>query len=106
MDVMRKLLSILFALMVVSCGGSPQKMIEAEDGAAVSVLENPYPLNYPSTNPKPNKVVYSLKPGESVLVLDEWADKDFKVYKVQYSSGKDSGYVIYGKNIRERDIHG
>lgn len=61
----------------------------------VTVMENPYPADYPNTNPKPNSVVATLPAGQRVKVMGEGYGKDFKYYKVALPAGR-SGYVIYG----------
>lgn len=61
----------------------------------VTVLENPYPSGYPSTNPMPNSIVATLPAGERVKVKSVGYGKDFKYYKVALPAGR-SGYVIFG----------
>lgn len=45
----------------------------------VTVLENPYPAGYPSTNPMPNSIVATLPAGERVKVRSVGFGKGFQV---------------------------
>jgi len=58
------------------------------------VLENPYPLNYPSTNPLPNKAIAELPSGAQVRIVERGYGKAFMYFAVELSEGQ-RGYVIY-----------
>jgi hypothetical protein len=58
------------------------------------VLESPYPLDYPSTNPQKNRVIAKLHHGEQFYLRGEDFGKDYKYFKVELLSGQ-KGYVIY-----------
>ena len=66
-------------------------------GKQIDVLEQPYPLNYPSTNPKPNRVIAVLEKGEKVEVVNDRYGKNYLVYKIHLKDGR-TGYVIYEKD--------
>ena len=65
------------------------------------VLEKPYPLSYPSSNPRPNSVVGVVNEKETVEVIKEIYGKDFLVYKIRMDDGK-VGYVVYEEGMSRR----
>ena len=81
--------------MVVGCSSNLTVYIEGP----TKLLKEPYPLNYPSTNPQPNEIVTVLKKGDVGEVLSSDYGKDYKVYKVKMRDGK-IGYLIYGDNFK------
>jgi len=95
---LKKFLKNIFIFIILSvglygCNKNETILIEKP----TKVLENPYPENYPSTNPKPNSVLSILEKGETVKLLQEKYGKDYLVYKVQFDKGK-TGYIIYEKD--------
>jgi len=62
-----------------------------------SVLEQPFPTNYPSTNPRPNNQIGVLKKGERHKVIAKKHEKDYLVYTVRLENGK-TGYVIHSND--------
>jgi hypothetical protein len=60
----------------------------------VAVLEKPYPLDYPSTDPVPNAVIATLAKGKRVKVKGTGYGKDFMYYEVALPDGR-RGYVIF-----------
>lgn len=71
----------------MSCarGGCVQLVREAE------LLEAPYPRGYPSSNPRPNRVVRTLPPGRYQYVSTE-TGHDFMVYQIRIDSAV--GFVV------------
>ncbi len=61
----------------------------------LTVLRNPYPAGYPSTNPRPNGIVANLATGQRVRVKSNGYGEDYMYYEVRLSGGR-TGYVIYG----------
>ena len=61
------------------------------------LLSEPYPLDYPSTCPKPNRVVATLR-GQEVCVLSHSYEKDFHAYRVRTTSGL-KGYIMDGPGV-------
>jgi len=59
------------------------------------LLENPYPLNYPSTNPQPNKVLAVFQNGETVEFTNISYGKDFRVFEVKTADRH--GYIVDGE---------
>ncbi|MBN1907071.1 MAG: hypothetical protein JW927_18475 [Deltaproteobacteria bacterium] len=86
----------LFMSTFMACNNNTTVLIEGP----ANLLKNPYPLNYPSTNPQPNEVISNLKAGDEGEVLDWSYEKDYKVYKVKMKDGK-IGYLIHGDNFKE-----
>lgn len=65
--------------------------------ATTPLLEKPYPQDYPSTNPQPNRVLVQLGPGEYPYesIVD---GKDFRAYGVR-SGDSIQGYVIHDRQV-------
>ena len=61
----------------------------------LNVLEKPYPIGYPSSNPMPNRVVAVLPAGHRAKVKGDGYGKDFKYYEVALPTGE-TGYLIVG----------
>lgn len=99
------LLAIFFFFFVITIGGflMIRSHLTSEQGDLVitenhiDVLKEPYPLNYPSTKPRPNTVIAVLKKGERVKVINYRYGKDYMVYKIKLQDGR-NGYVIYKKD--------
>lgn len=83
--------AVLMLLAVVSCTRSHPRAIVAD--APLQVLENPSPLDYPSTNPLPNKVLDTIPAGGRVLVTGRDYEKDYMYYRVTLPDGR-KGFVI------------
>jgi len=66
------------------------------------LLEEPYPMGYPSSDPHPNRILAGLN-NERVTILSERVDKDFKVYRVRTADGK-VGYVLGAATIHEEAV--
>ncbi len=64
------------------------------------LLQQPYPLNYPSTAPMPNSIIRVLPP-QSLTILSDSYGKDYHVYRVLDSQGN-SGYIIDRPGIKEK----
>jgi hypothetical protein len=64
-----------------------------------NLLERPYPMNYPSSAPIPNKIISRLSPQRLAILSDSYV-KDFHVYRVRDASGEE-GYVIDLPGMRE-----
>ncbi len=95
MDIFKKYLILTIMIAFMGCGDNVKVIIEGP----TNLLMNPYPLNYPTTNPKENAVISQLKKGDEGEVLDYKYGKDFKAYKVELKNGK-IGYLISGDNFR------
>jgi hypothetical protein len=63
------------------------------------LLESPYPMDYPSSAPMPNRKIRLLK-NEQVVVLDERFEKDFQVYEVRTRDGLE-GYLVGEPGIEQ-----
>lgn len=84
---------ILLCLWLASCGQKPRLMeVFSEE---MEVVEAPFPLGYPSTNPQKNRVIVTLHRGERFYLRGEDFGKDYKYFDVELLSGQ-RGYVIYG----------
>lgn len=90
---------ILFLAIFFGQGCSQKNEILVIDGE-VDLLEAPYPMNYPSTAPKPNRVLKILN-SQDVLILEERYEKDYLVYKVKTNNGEE-GFVISKPNIYKK----
>lgn len=86
--------ALLFLL--ASCAKEP-RMLDIQQ--KTELLEQPYPLGYPSTSPMPNSVLRVLEP-QKVTVLSDSFEKDFHVYRVRDASGVE-GWVIGKSGITE-----
>jgi hypothetical protein len=86
---------LLVAFFFIACSNNQTVFIEGPS----KLLKNPYPYNYPSTNPQPNEIVTILNKGDEGEVLSYTYGKDYKAYKVKMKDGK-SGYLISGDNFR------
>lgn len=84
------LVLLVVAQLVASCS-KEQRVLEVEQ--PTELLERPYPLGYPSSEPEPNSVLKVLSPGQRVVILSDSYEKDFHVYKVRDSDGNE-GYLI------------
>ena len=90
-----KIVSTLLALMLLSCTRDNRVLVlEVE----TQLLEQAYPLNYPSTAPLPNAVVRVLAP-QDVTILNDRYEKDYHVYRVRDSMGN-KGYIIDRPGMR------
>ena len=77
--------------MASSCSrGHPREIIA---DAPLQVLENASPLDYPSTNPRPNKVLDTVPVGGRLLVIGREYEKDYMYYRVELPDGR-TGFVI------------
>jgi hypothetical protein len=63
------------------------------------LLESPYPMDYPSSAPMPNRKLRLLN-DEEVVVLDERLEKDFLVYEVRTRDGLE-GYLVAEPGIEQ-----
>jgi len=82
-------------LITAGCGENNIVIIEGP----TKLLNNPHPLNYPSTNPQENEIIAILKNGDTGEVLNITYGKDFKVYKVKIKEGM-VGYLISEDNFK------
>jgi hypothetical protein len=86
---------VVAALSVSACGGNDC----VEVIAATPLVEAPYPLDYPSTSPRPNRVLRRLEKGR-VDLLERINGKDFMMYRVKLADGS-TGYVVADTAVRE-----
>jgi len=91
------LLSLLTVLILFGCSREEVLVI---DGAS-ELLEAPYPMNYPSSSPKPNRVMRILK-DQTVMILQERVEKDYVVYKIETDDGE-RGYVLAKSNTHKQN---
>ncbi len=63
------------------------------------LLEKPYPLNYPSNAPKPNRKLADLV-DTRVCVLDDTYSKEFHIFKVRTGDGQE-GYILDDPGVKE-----
>jgi hypothetical protein len=91
---MMRCLSALALLAVTAC--REPGCIEVT--AAVPLLENPYPLNYPSTAPMPNRTLGTIAAGKHAYI-DQTSGKDFMVFELVQSSGA-RGFVVLDEHVR------
>jgi len=94
--------SILLFIFLLACSCNSQK--ELVITGRVEVMELPYPESHVLALQKPNRIVDTLYSG-TLIVVDEWAEKDFYVYEVR-TFGGDKGYVFGGDNIKFSKIQG
>ena len=94
MIAMTRCLSVLGLLTAAACKDSG--CIEVTE--AVPLLEEPYPLNYPSTKPMPNRALRAVEVGEHVYV-DRFEGKDFLAFELVAAEGT-RGYVILDQDVR------
>lgn len=88
-------LSFLFGG-IVSCSNNDNLIIIDKE---TNVLENSYPLNYPSTKPMPNKIIRVLNNGEKVKIVKYIYGKDYLAYKISLNDGE-IGYIIHSDTFR------
>lgn len=79
--------------------GCAQDNVLMIEGAS-ELLEAPYPMNYPSSSPKPNRVLRVVKDQE-VYILQEQSEKDYLVYKVRTNSGEE-GFIVARSNMHKK----
>lgn len=84
-----KTASAILWLLLVSCTNEYRVLVIQQH---TELLQEPYPLNYPSTAPMPNVVIRVLQP-QCVAILNDRYQKDYQVFKVRDSLGEE-GYVI------------
>lgn len=94
------LLMLLVAANLATSCTKGERMLQVE--SPTELLERPYPLGYPSSNPEPNSVLRTLSAGERVAVLSDSYEKDFHVYLVRDVDGI-QGFVI-GRQPGVREI--
>jgi hypothetical protein len=87
--LLSRLATVAVLLSALACAGPSEHL---QISTEVPLLEQPYPLDYPSTRTKPNKALRLLN-NERVVVISERVDKDFLVYKVRTEDGLE-GYVL------------
>lgn len=92
MFVWRRAIGFAVAVFLMNASGCTEASGSLVIGNEVPLLENPYPLGYPSTNPKPNRILRLLK-DERVVLFSERVEKDYLVYEVRTNDGIE-GYVI------------
>lgn len=80
-------------LLCLFLAGCDRKVLSEVLLDSVDVVEEPYPLGYPSSNPVKNRVIATLHQGERLLVGEEDYGKDYAYCAVKLLSGQ-SGYVI------------
>jgi hypothetical protein len=91
----KKIVALISALLLSGC----RKDTCVELDAPVPLLEAPYPMGYPSTRPKPNRVLRTVPPGR-VQILGRKQTKDFLVYKVKAADGTE-GYIVADTSVTE-----
>lgn len=82
---------VLLCILLVGCGQRPVLMEVISE--KIDVVEAPFPLGYPSTNPQKNRIIATLRRGERFYLRGEVVEKDYGYYEIDLLSGK-RGYVI------------
>jgi hypothetical protein len=99
MGVISRLFLFKFIILFLSlCGCSREREALAISGSS-ELLQFPYPMNYPSSSPKKNKIIDIIS-NEEVEVIYEGIEKDFRFYKVRAKSGAE-GFIIDSPNTRK-----
>lgn len=104
MSTSNKLWSVAILGLLLSTFGCAKKHESLLVQGEAQLLENPYPMGYPSSDPKPNKSIKLLK-NERVVIIDEHIDKDYLVYKVRTLDGLE-GYLLAGPGIKKSSEQG
>lgn len=86
---------IAVAALLLHCG-EPSRVLVVDSG---QLLEKPYPLNYPSSKPLPNRVLSELA-DTRVCILGSRIGKDFQVFRVRTLQGL-TGYLVGGPGLHE-----
>ncbi|MCC8364083.1 hypothetical protein LK996_13475 [Lysobacter sp. A6] len=82
-------IAVLASVVTLGCARERERVfIEGE----LALLEEPYPMGYPSSRPMPNRLIRKLH-DEEVEVLDTFTDKEFLVSEVRTREGVE-GYVV------------
>jgi hypothetical protein len=79
------------ALIVLTACQRVQTEVAVEQ---ITVVDQPYPPNYPSIAPINPRTIATLRRGDRVYIRDQEADKDFMYYAVELQNGQ-RGYVIF-----------
>ena len=97
MNTWLRLVSPFAALLpLLGCGHGRTLLVES-----AQLLEKPYPLGYPSSNPQPNRLLANLVDTRVCFYSDTYG-KDFHVYRVRTADGK-KGYILDDRGVRETD---
>jgi hypothetical protein len=86
---------VLLAVLLAAAGCGHGRTLVVDNA---ELLENPYPLDYPSTAPLPNRRLAELT-HTKVCVLDDTYGKDFHVFRVRTSAGQ-QGYILDDPGVR------
>jgi hypothetical protein len=94
----RNVTGIIGQCCVLACiwlAGCDRKLVLTEVlSEQMEVVEAPFPLGYPSSNPQKNRVIATLHRGDRFYFRGEEFGKDYKYFDVQLLSGE-KGYVMY-----------
>lgn len=94
--MLSRILTCLAVFTLTACQ-EPSRSLEIV--AAAELLQQPYPMNYPSTAPQPNAVIETLQPQTLEIISDSYG-KDYHVFKVKSRAGN-TGYVIDDQSVEE-----
>jgi hypothetical protein len=83
---------VLLCVLLAGCG--EKSVLTEVITEHIDVVEAPFPLGYPSTNPQKNRLIATLHRGERFYLRGEKFGKDYKYFSVELLSGQ-KGYIIY-----------
>lgn len=86
--------SFAVLLAALGCGQGRTLLVDSAE-----LLESPYPLGYPSSNPQPNRLLANLVDTKVCIYSDSYG-KDFHVYRVRTGDGR-KGYILDDPGVRE-----
>jgi hypothetical protein len=92
-----RVMGVALVLLLLSCARE-HRVLEIQQ--QTELLQEPYPLNYPSTAPKQNSIIRVLTPQRVIIVSDSY-EKDYHVYRVLDSQGN-KGYIIDRPGVKEK----
>jgi len=78
-------------LAITACCHRTQACLIAREDLAV--VESPFPIDYPSSNPLPNRVLRVVPTASRIEVIDRVVGKDYLMYKIRDTAGL--GYVQF-----------
>ena len=90
-DMKLAVLALSLLLSLSSCGREAPRTLIAD--TQLEVLERPSPVDYPTSNPLPNRVLRTVPKGTRVRVIGHGVEKDFMYYAIELEDGT-RGYVI------------
>lgn len=90
---------ILSVIFISGCGSPTEEIVVT---GKTELLENPYPIGYPSSSPRPNRIIRIVQ-DDALPILDDKIEKDYVAYKVRDHNGN-VGYIIRRGAMERRPI--